>query len=236
MRVHVQLSGLGEQGEHFAFEVVSMPVVEGPLVHHEEAGVDPMVGQPRLFDESRDPPSVVPLESAVRRRQWNGGDGHRPGMRPVELEQRGEVYRCKTVTVGDEEGPAESTGASDDPSGGSGLLAGVDHLGAPALRQVLGEAHQQIGAVPAGEDEIGESLPCVDAHQVTEDRLVADLHERLGHLEALRVCPGPFASAEDQGLHKHRSGPWDMPADAIGGLLVASGRSPGRDHTLGRRD
>ena len=79
---------------------------------------------------------------------------------------------------------------------------------------------EQLGPVPAGEHEVGEALAGVDAHQVKKDRLFADRHERLRHLETVGVGPGPLASAEDQGLHQDPFSPSDMPADAIGGVVA----------------
>ncbi len=113
--------------------------------------------------------------------------------------------------------------APGDAAGGPGVLSGIDHLRAPTGGQVLGEADQQVGPVTAREHELGETLPGVDAHQVTEDGLVSHRHEGLRHLEAVGVSPRSLPPAEDKGLHKHPSGPSHMLADATGGVALPLG-------------
>ena len=83
----VQLSGVSQCREYLALQVVAIPAVEDPFVEDEEAGIDPVVGQPRLLHEASDPARLVPLDRPVGRRQRDGGHGGSPVMGGVEPQE-----------------------------------------------------------------------------------------------------------------------------------------------------
>jgi hypothetical protein len=73
--IDVEVTRARERRQHVPLEVVARPVAEHRLLQHEEAGVDPVVGQHRLLPERDDPVFAVEVEGAVLRPERDDRDG-----------------------------------------------------------------------------------------------------------------------------------------------------------------
>src|SRR5581483_2306582 len=200
-----QLARRAQLGQHLTLEVLAVPHVEHPAIEHEEPGVDAVVGEHGLLPEVPHATVAVDLERAVLRRQRHRRERRRAGMRPVEVEQRGEVDVTETVDVGGEEGLADEVTAAEDAPAGVRLLAGVVDVHVPTVGEVGGELLDEVAPVAGGEDEAGEPLAGEDLHHVLEHGTAVDLEERLGQLDRVRVGAGALPAAQDHGFdHAHR--------------------------------
>ena len=125
----------------------------------------------------------------------------------MEVEQGGEVDVGNPVGVGHAEAPVlEPVANQGDAAAGGGLLPRVHALDGEALREAVApdERLDQVAAVAEAEHEAAEALLGVDADHVPEDRLSADLHERLRDRLRLLAEPRAPASAEDHDGFVHR--------------------------------
>lgn len=138
------------------------------------------------------------------------------------VEQCSEVDGAQTVTVGGEERLPQAPSAPPDPLTCPGLLPGVHHIHAPVPRKVGSEPLDEIAAEAGREHEVVESLPCVDLHEVKQDRDVTDVEERLGQIDGMRVGPGSPATTEDDGLH------WSSPEGETVSVSARRGAAPRR--------
>lgn len=201
MPVRVQLSRSCHRRQNFTLEVIAVPEVERPSLDDEETGIDPVVRKPRLLQELADAAALIRIQRAERGWQRCGSDGHRTRVSTVELEERPEIDRAKTVAVGGHEDRTEPVGATGHSPRSTGILAGVDHPDCPPRRKILGELLDQVGTIPRREDEFVEPLAGIDFHDVKEDWRSPHLHQRLRDLQRVRVRPRPLSPAQDQDLH-----------------------------------
>ena len=99
MLVDKQLPCGGQSRKDLPFQIIALPMIERPIIDHEEPGIDPVIGEPRLFDEPPDSTSLVPLQRAVRRWQRNGGHRHGARVRGMKFEEGLHVDGPETVAV-----------------------------------------------------------------------------------------------------------------------------------------
>ena len=125
-------------------------------------------------------------------------------MRAVELEQRAEVDVGDAVGVGQAEGAAlEVLARARDAAAGRRVEPGVHAGHVPRAR--LRERADPVGAVAEQQHEVGQALGRVQAHDVPEDRLAADLDERLRQGLAGLAHARALSAAEDR-HRQHRRG------------------------------
>ena len=125
-------------------------------------------------------------------------------MSRVEVEQRGEVDVGHAVRVGGEEAPAVDAVANQrDAPAGRRLLPRVDAFDPEALGEAVrpDERLDHVAPVAEAEHEAAEALLGVDADHVPEDRLPADLNERLrDRLRLLAQARAPASTEDHDGL------------------------------------
>ena len=178
-------------------------MLESPVVDHEEAGVDPVIGQQRLLDEALDPAGLVPLDRPVGRGQGTAVTVTAPPWEWWKSISARQVDGTETVAVGGHEGAAEDERAHPMMRPAVPVSSPVSTTSTcHASGRSWAKAVDQIGPVAGRKNEIGEALPGVDPHQMEQDRRIAHRHERLGHLEAVRIGPRPLAATENQCLHR----------------------------------
>jgi len=123
----------------------------------------------------------------------------------VEGDEGAQVEVGDAVGVGETEGAlAQVVGGAGDAPAGGGVEAGVEAAHLPVVGERRREGLDPLGAVPEQELEAPKALTGVERHDMPEDRLGADLDERLRQALAGLAHARALAAAED-GHRKHRA-------------------------------
>src|SRR5207248_4528966 len=130
-----QLPARTKGRQDVTLEILAVPVVESRFVEDEEPGVDPMVGEDRLFPEVANLTLGVDIERPVLRRERDRGECCRPDVRAVEPGEGVEVDVRQAVGVCREEGAVEVLATPQYATTRVGVLAGVEDLDVPLRRE-----------------------------------------------------------------------------------------------------
>ncbi len=125
-------------------------------------------------------------------------------MIAVEGDEGAQVEVGDAVGVGETEGAlAQVVGGAGDAPAGGGVEAGVEAAHLPVRRKGRREGLDPVCPVAEKKLEAPKALARVERHHVPQDRLAADLDERLRQRLAGLAHARALAAAED-GHREHR--------------------------------
>src|SRR4051794_15611114 len=204
----VQLPVGGEALQRLALEPAQLSqLVNHPGLKDEDPAVDPVLRARLLAKPGH--AAVVAVDLGHAELQLGPHDRHRRqrAVRVVEAEHRLQVDVREPVAIG----RAEALLAHDvrqalDSAARGRLQPRVDAANGHTVRPVaaLRERLDHLALVAAGQDDVAQAVARIQLHDVPDDRLAADLDQRLGDRLRVFLQPRPPAPAEDHHLHARK--------------------------------
>lgn len=214
-------------------------IVEHATLENEKAGIHQAV-DPRLLPEPHRPIPAIDLDHAEARFRLDGRHRRQPAMRLVKAQECGNVDIGDAVAIGHHERAfGQITLHPLDPGSGHAVGPGLGK-GDPEVafreRAMEGqlvrppERHREVARhglvvedvaldllalVAEAQHEVGEPVDLEVLHDVPEDRLIADLHQRLRDRFRVLAQSRALAAAKNDHGHlvlRHRFAPSSDPS------------------------